>query len=467
MAQGGYGNLQWSGAVARLVMAAAALCALSAIHAHAQTQAETPADKFGAIEPSLASQFSSDSSALRARAALHARGIDYFLIFTNDVLANTSGGLKRGTIDQGKLETQFRVDLEKFAGWQGWMFYANGFATYNSGRIRRDYVGGFNTIAAIEANPSVRLSELWLQYKFAGDKASIRVGQLAADSDFFFSNLNAMFMQSDWPTIAALNLPGGGPAYPLSTPGLRLKIEPWRDTAFLFAVFNGDPAGPCAGDPDTCNRYGLNFRVSDPPLFMGEIQTGFNQGDTDRGLASMLKLGVWGHAGKFNDKRFANDGTLLANPLGSGAARMLRGDYGIYGVVDQQLYRPAGAKAEEGISVFGRVSFSPSDRNLINFQFDGGIVVAGLVPNRPHDRFGVSVLHARAADAVRAFDRDTIAFGGTGPVRDYETNVELSYIAQIVPGWTVQPDFQYIFHPGLGRSGRDAKVVGVRTQLRY
>ena len=56
--------------------------------------------------------------------------------------------------------------------------------------------------------------------------------------------------------------------------------------------------------------------------------------------------------------------------------------------------------------------------------------------------------------------------GVPGTVRDYEANIELSYVAQIVPGWTVQPDFQYIRHPS-GVSGRDAKMLGVRTMLKF
>ena len=154
-------------------------------------------------------------------------------------------------------------------------------------------VGGMNTIAAIEAAPATRLSELWLERKFLDGAASFRIGQLAADSEFFFSDLSVMFLQTDWPTIAAVNLPGGGPAYPLSTPGARLKFEPSKDVALLLAVFNGDPAGPCAGDPDTCNRYGLNFRVRDPALIIGEAQFRTNHGKDDTGLARTLKLGGW------------------------------------------------------------------------------------------------------------------------------------------------------------------------------
>ena len=81
-----------------------------------------------------------------------------------------------------------------------------------------------------------------------------------------------MFLQSDWPTIAAVNLPSGGAAYPLSTPGVRLKVDPVKDVSLLVAVLNGDPAGPGPGDEQLRNRYGLNFRVQDPPFFIGEAQ---------------------------------------------------------------------------------------------------------------------------------------------------------------------------------------------------
>ena len=215
-------------------------------------------------DPSIATSLPQNGDPAGIRKRLSDRGITYNLIYTNDVLSNLSGGNKRGTIDQGKLEGQLTVDLAKLAGWQDLTLYANAFQIHNTGRIRRDYVGGMNTIAAIEAAPSTRLSELWLERKFLDGAASFRIGQLAADSEFFFSDLSNMFMQSDWPTIAAVNLPGGGPAYPLSTPGARVKFDVGKEASFLLAIFNGDPAGPCAGDPDTCNRYGLNFRMRDP-----------------------------------------------------------------------------------------------------------------------------------------------------------------------------------------------------------
>ena len=392
----------------------------------------------------------------------------YGLEYTNDLLSNVRGGLRTGTIDQGKLQGILTVDFGKLAGWNGLSGFVNFFQIHNTGRIRRDYVGGINTIAAIEAVPTTRLSEVWLEQKFANDKASIRVGQLAADAEFFYSELSTMFLQSDWPTIAAVNLPSGGAAYPLSTPGARLKIQPVDNVTMLFAVLNGDPSGAgFSGNEQILNRYGLNFRVNDPPFFIGEAQFQRNVGKDDTGLATTLKIGAWGHVGLFNDQQFANDGLLLANPASSGEPLQHRGNYGVYGVIDQQLYRLPGGDWQSGISVFTRASFSPSDRNQINAYIDGGIIFAGFIPNRPKDRFGAGVIYARFSDSVRAFDRETIAFTGVpGPIRDYETNLELSYQAQIVPGWIVQPNLQFIWHPN-GDASRNAMVVGVRSQWRY
>jgi porin len=430
--------------------------------------AQGASDRDGITAPSIATSLPQYGDPFGTRKWLYDHGVSYNLIYTNDVLSNLSGGIRRGTIDQGKLETQLYIDLERLAGWKDWTFYANAFGIYNDGRIRRDYVGGMNTIAAIEATPTVRLSELWLERWFG--PVSFRFGQLAADAEFFYSDLSQIFLQSDWPTIGAVNLPGGGPAYPLSAVGARIKYELPKDASLLFAIFNGDPAPPCPGaDPDTCNRYGLNFRLSDPAFMIGEFQWRRNRGKDDTGLATTLKIGGWSHLGQFADKRFANNGALLASPTSSGMPLMHRGDYGIYGVIDQQLYRPPGGSGDTGISIFNRSGISPSDRNLVNVEIDGGIVFAGMIPKRPDDSFGASVIYSRFSSSVRGFDQDRINFGiQSTPPRDYEMNLELTYVAQIMKGWVVQPVYTYIWHPsGTGIRYPDAQVAGVRSVIRF
>jgi porin len=432
--------------------------------ASALAQAKGP-DENGITSPSIATSLPYNGDPTGIRRWLAGYGLTYNFIYTNDPLANVNGGLRRGVIDQGKLEYNMTVDFEKLTGWQGLSFYTNAFQIHNTGRIRRDYVGGINTIAAIEAAPTTRLSELWLEQKFWNGSASLRAGQLAADVEFFFAALSFMFLQSDWPTITATNLPSGGPAYPLSTPGVRLKVDPTKHISVLAAVFNGDPAGPgTEGDEQLRNRYGLNFRVTDPPFAITEAQFRTNQDKTDTGLASTVKLGFWTHFGKFDDKRLANDGTLLADPDGSGEPLKRRGNYGVYGVIEQQLYRPEGGSADSGISLFSRISASPSDRNLINFYVDGGFVAAGMIPHRPDDKFGASFIYSRYSGNVRGNERDEIAFTGAPVViQDFEANLELTYLAQVVPGWTVQPVLTYVWHPDGGASSANALVIGVRS----
>jgi porin len=61
-------------------------------------------------------------------------------------------------------------------------------------------------------------------------------------------------------------------------------------------------------------------------------------------------------------------------------------------------------------------------------------------------------------------------------LRNFELVIELTYQAQIVAGWTIQPDFQYIFRSGGGVIdplnpfvGRipDAAVLVLRTAISF
>jgi porin len=350
-------------------------------------------------------------------------------------------------------------------------FFANAFQIHSTAGLRDHHFENLITISNIEAAPSTRLSEFWLEQKLHHDSIGIRFGQLAADAEFFISDYSKIFISSDWPAITGANLPSGGPAYPLATPGIRLKLDPSPDWTFMLALFNGDP-----GDQGNINRHGTNFRVNDPPLLMSELQYRYNQDKHARGLAGTLKLGGWHHFGRFEDMRFDAAGVSLASPFSSGNARLFRGTSGVYGVIDQQLYRPEGGDAESGISMFSRIAAAPSDRNLVDFFLDAGVVFSGLLPGRPDDKFGASLIYANISNHARALDSDTVAFSGIDqPLRDYELTFELTYLAEIMPGWTMQPIFQYVVHPGgnvpdpasPASAVKNGALIGIRSTITY
>lgn len=314
---------------------------------------------------------------------LRERGVTFGTILTTEGLANVGGGIKRDAILQGKLEGQLGIDFEKLAGWHGLTFFANMFQTHGTGGVGRVLTGSLNTISNIEALPSTRLSEVWFEQKFG--RFGIRAGQLTADGEFFNSQYFTPFLSSDWPTIAKQNLPSGGPAYPLSTPGVRVKFDPTPETSLLLAVFNGDPAGPGPGAAELRNRHGLNFRVTDSPFVIGEWQYRYNQAPESTALAGGIRIGAWYHFGRFDDLRFDNTGLSLADPLSSGFARRFAGNQSVYAIFDQQLYRPPGGDANSGIAAFTRIGTATSNRSINDFYLEGGIIANGMVPGRPLD----------------------------------------------------------------------------------
>jgi porin len=154
-----------------------------------------------------------------------------------------------------------------------------------------------------------------------------------------------------------------------------------------------------------------------------------------------------------------------------------QGDYGVYGMIDQMIWRVTGDDPKRGIAGFVLVSASPRDRNLANFYAEAGITFVGIMDGRPNDTFGLAAIYSPVSPSVSGFDADAAFFTKTPlPVRDYELAVELTYQTQIIGGWYVQPDFQYIYHPGYGAANpknptlgriRDAAVLGVRTTIKF
>jgi porin len=406
-------------------------------------------------------------------------GIKFAATYIGEVLGNATGGLDQGATFEGRLNLAVDVDFDKLAGWHGLTAHANIFVIHGDG-LSRSNLNNFFVVSGIEALPTVRLYEAYFERKFFGDKWSIRAGQLAADSEFIASKYTDVFTNASlgWPAITAINLPAGGPSPPLAAVGARLAAKLNDNVTLLGAIFNGDSAGPGPGDPQQRNRYGLNFRVNDPPLVLGELQFGWKNIAGDDGRAGALKIGGWHHFGTFNDQRFTSDGRSIADPAGSGLGRMLRADDGIYSVVEQKIYSVPKSK-DRGVGVFMRTSASPSDRNLIDFYTDAGIDFIGFFDQRQNDKFGVAVGYAHVSKHAQALDRDFASFMGQPdwPIRSSEALFTASYLYEIKAGWNLLPNYQHIFRPGGGATDptgpnpgirlRDASVFGVRSVMKF
>jgi porin len=95
---------------------------------------------------------------------------------------------------------------------------------------------------------------------------------------------------------------------------------------------------------------------------------------------------------------------------------------------------------------------------------------------RPNDSFGTAASYSHISPKVS--DSDALRLSLHLPPCRFETEIafELTYQVQIVPGFLVQPVFQYIFHPGGGAinpinpaAGRipDPAVLGIPTTIKF
>jgi len=372
------------------------------------------------------------------------------------VFGNTSGGIDKGTYYDGRLEVTVAADLEKILGWKGLSFFANGYQIHGES-ISGESLGALMPVSFIEATPSTRLFELWFEQRLLGDKLSIRFGQIAADSEFILSDGGGAFINGTWgwPSITASDLPQGGPAYPLATPGVRVAFTPNDQLMLMAAVYNGRPAGSCpdSDDPQVCNDHGLDFPVDDPVLLMFEGSYRYEVG----GLPGTIKLGGWHQEGAYEH-------LLTGAPIEDA--------HGLYAILDQMIYK---FSEDKGISFFGRVIGAPEDRSFVDIYWEAGITANGMFASRPNDLLGIGFAYTGISDDARA--AQVAADPTQQTLLDYEALIEVSYTAEIVPGFTIQPDFQYFWNPGgnvplddtdpTSPAVKDAAVIGVRSTINY
>jgi porin len=321
---------------------------------------DDPDPKTGVREQSLSKALGDKAPDADLRRALIEKGVAYQFIYNVDGLANTRGGMKRGATFSGRLEFNLDADLEKLMSWQGATFHTHMFDIQGAG-LSRKFVGNMMPVSNIEAVPTFRLFELWIEQKF-GDSFSIKVGQIGVDGEHATSSYAGLFNNGTfgWPAILGANLPSGGPAFPLATPAVRARYEFTKNTSWLVAVFNGDPAKPGLGDPQIRNPHGVDFRWRHGAYVVTEAQHKYNQEKDAAGLPGSIKLGVWRHLARFDDQRWGTDNLSLANPASNGIARRHNGNYGVYGMLDQMVWRLEGDK---GVGIFARAFANPSDRN--------------------------------------------------------------------------------------------------------
>ena len=363
-------------------------------------------------------------------------------IYNGEAFGDVSGGLRQGAIYEGMVKFGVGVNLEKLLGWENAAFYANIIIPHGDSLTNR-YTGDFNVVSNIDTYDSLRLYKLWLQKVFDDGKWSVRVGQIAADKECFVSDGASLYFNNAFGTFPVFSANIPGPIFPLSAPGARVKWTPSDEFSLIAMVFSGD-----VGYANTnVHNTDWQFHGRNGTLSLVEMAYKTNQSDDAKGLPGTFKLG-----GFYDSKSFGDQFNTTSH----------QGDWGIYGMADQLLYRePVIQKDDDprGLGIFVRAGLAPqSNRNVITFDFETGLNYTGLLPSRSKDITGIGFAYTRLSDPY------VMANNGT---KHHEALIELTHLVVLGDHFSLQPDIQYIMNPG-GLGGiRNALAAGLRFTVNY
>jgi len=266
--------------------------------------------------------------------------------------------------------------------------------------------------------------ELWYEQKFFDGKVSFKAGQLAIDRDFivpeYYNSIVGVTLINQtffYPTMAfnVWDQPffpvghHGLASTPYGAPGARLRVDPVPYAYLQVGAYDGNPDTSSSGTR-------INLNSHEGALLYGEVGLKLNQAKDAQGPPGNLKFGAYYHTDEFFDI-YQGYWVAVDNYLASigqpglgvfTSARTRNGNYGVYFLADQTLWREKGKddQAQQGLVGFFRVAGAPSDRNLAQLGIDGGLVYKGLIPGRDWDTLALAGSYLEISDDLHRAQKD-------------------------------------------------------------
>ncbi|MEQ9620194.1 MAG: carbohydrate porin [Deltaproteobacteria bacterium] len=352
--------------------------------------------------------------------------------YDTTVLGNPTGGEKKGVKYAGLLNLYLDLDLERLLDVGGTRFMVSG-SWASGGSLSEEDIGNFFPVSNIFSGRSVRLYQLFLETKFWDKRVTVAAGRLGVADYFSTAEVFGNYV-SDAFNMHPVGIDINVPAYfanPEASWGSRMKIKPADDFYLASGAYNSNPR---VGRDST---HGLDFSFRNGVILIAEAGYMPNSEEGSGGLRGGYKLGAYYDTGKFEE---------LAN-----TEKSRRGNYGFYVVIDQMLYREPETESE-GFTAWATVTLAPEEEiNTIPFFLSWGFVYEGLFPGRDEDNAAFGMAYGAVSNDLEG--------------KDFEIALEGTYIFQISRWLDIQPDVQYIVHPGGSGSIPNALVVGVMLSV--
>ena len=322
-----------------------------------------------------------------------------------DTMSNLSGGMQSRAAASALLQWSASLDTAAAGWWRG------GHVDFSVEGVHSD--GNLPARTGAVQLPSNEWAPNFLrvyQLSYAQDlgAAQMRVGIMDLNQYFEASDVADLLHNGTFGMSPNFTANINDPSFP--NPGLGLMGN-WR-------VASGWQArgGVWQGNPPR-----LAGALHEGALGIGEVERDW--GGSAEQPAADLKLGAWHYA----------------HAAGSGFGATTSGAY----VVGETRWHAA----RRNWGAFVLAGTSPAQVNLVTEFVAGGLLVTGLLPQRPQDQFSLGLgrvqLHAP----------------------DPESFVEAVYSWQLNSALSIQPDLQWFNHPGGVNPG--AWVAGLRMHLGF
>lgn len=375
------------------------------------------------------------------RSFLNQTGFSFEFIYKADLFSNLYGGFQRDTKYLDNIDLIFSSDLEKILNLTGTNITIHFLG--NGGGAPSELVGASQGISNIETTPTWKLYQLLLEKSLFDNKLSVLFGLYDLNSEFDTRESSGIFLNpshgiGDEFAKSGLNGPS---IFPNTSVAIRVKFLSENGNYFQTALLDGVP-----GNPE--NSYGTHVILSKDDGFLITAEYGIVDVENDL-QKSKIAFGGWAYTSRSQVNNIYTSNSQTEN------------NYGFYFTAESRLF----SKSENplsGASGFIRIGVANENINPVDFYLGTGFNYSGLLNSEGNDVLGLAIAFSHNSQSYR----NVAAINGE-LIKEYEINLEATYLFQLTPWLMLQPDIQYIINPSCCPYSNGAFVLGSRIQISF
>jgi len=349
---------------------------------------------------------------------------------------NMRGGLSKGFVYMDNVDLTAKINLHRlFKTRQNLYMFVYGLG--NNGGMATNLMGDYQVASNIQTNKAWHFFEIWVQKNFFHDRLSALVGTYNLNSEFDVLRPGTIFINSSFGMGAEYGNSGlnGPSSFPVTSFGVRLATSVKDHVKLKLAILDGVP-----GDPSNPRSNAIKLSKKDGAMIA--FESSYYPGVTknlamSRGYVTRRKKVGREHSMPTDDKINLGGWYYTSKYVNVYDSTMAHGNWGMY--AGFQHYWFFSKYDDRYLAFFGRYGVAADRFNRVGSAISGGVLFGASTSDHT-DYLGLGFTTALAGqpyiNAYRTSKRG-------------ETALELTYSFPFRRWLSMQPDLQYIIHPGM------------------